>query len=497
MSSHFYLGLDQDTIGTGAILFDEKLQAVSRGYQEVPVLYPRLGCAEREREAVWSSAFAATKQALENIGADAASILSVGVDHEGESVVIWERKTGKPIYNAIVWQDKRTARAADKLATTYDDLVRRKTGLMIDSYFCATKYQWILDHVPGARERMREGELLAGTLDTWIIWRMTHGAAHVTDASTASRTMLFNVAEGGWDDDLLELFQIDRAILPEIRDSAGVLCETDPGEFLGIRAPISSALMDQQSALAGLGCVDEGMVKITYGTGSFMMMSTGAFTTESHHGLLPTVAWQVDGRKTFALDGGAYVTGGAVKWLQNTLGLYDSLEETAVMAERVPDNGGVYFVPAFSGLAVPHWDSYASGMMIGLNAGVRKEHIVRAALEATAYQVRDVLDVMIQDSGVPVNAIRCNGVYTANPFLMQFQADILNTPLDVPQTAYTTALGAAFMSALGIGHFSSVRDIAELWKPAVRYEPHMSREQRDSLIYHWHRAVERSKYWVE
>lgn len=497
MGTRYYLAVDQDTTGTEVVLFDEKWNVAARGNYDVPVLYPRIGWAERDPEEVWRSVLLAAARALKVVGADTGDIISVGVNHEGESVVIWDKNTGKPIYNAIVWQDRRTARAADKLAINYDELVRKKTGLMIDSYFCATKYQWILDHVEGAREKMQNNELLAGTMDTWILWRMTHGQAHVTDASTASRTMLFNVGRGDWDDELLELFGIRRSMLPRICDSAGVLCRTDPDSFLGICAPVSAVLMDQQAALAGLGCVEPGMVKITYGTGSFMMMNTGPTIIESPHGLLSTVAWQLEGEKTFAVDGGAYITGGAVKWLKNTMGLCESVDETARMADSVPDNGGVYFVPAFSGLAVPHWDSYASGMMIGLSAGVKKEHIVRASLEATAYQVLDVLEVMIRDAGVKVNTIRCNGHPTRNPFLMQFQADILNMPLDIPQISCTTAFGAAFFSALGIGHFSSIRDISEMWRPALRYEPNMSRDQRDYLVYNWHRAVERAKYWVE
>ena len=319
----------------------------------------------------------------------------------------------------------------------------------------------------------------------------------MTDASTASRTLLFNIHTGQWDDELLDLFGIDRAILPEIRDSATHYAYTDPLDFLGARVPISGILVDQQAAMVGQACITPGTIKTTYGTGCFMLMNTGDKAVASTNGLLPTVAWKLNDQMTFALDGGVYITGAATKWLKEGLGIITSTAESERYALEVSDNGGVYFVPAFSGLAAPHWDSYASGMMIGITGGTRRAHIVRATLEATAYQVRDVLDVMQKEANVPISVIRCNGAATSNRFLMQFQSDILGIPLDIPEVVETTALGAAFMGALGIGEFDSIRDVENIWKLSQRYEPKMSRDQRDSLLYHWHRAVERAKYWIE
>jgi len=497
MDAHYYLGLDQGTTGTMAILFDETWHVAAEGYCEIPLLYPRPGWVEHDPESVWSSVRSAIAQALIRAGISASAIRCIGLNHEGESVVIWDKETGAPIYNAIGWQDRRTAHEADDMSYTYNELVRSKTGLMIDTYFSALKYKWILDHVDGAREALAAGRLLAGTMDTWILWKMTHGGIHVTDASTASRTMLYNTAESRWDDELIDLFDLKASLLPEICDSAMVYCHTDPAAFFGVSVPVSAILVDQQAALVGNSCVDSGSIKVTYGTGCFMLMNTGSCAVSSAHGLLPTVAWRLGGKTTFALDGGVYVTGGAIRWMENNLGFITSPTDAETMAGSVDNNGGVYFVPAFTGLAAPHWDSYASGMMIGLNAGTQKAHMVRAALEATAYQVRDVLDAMSRDSSVPITAIRCSGSYTNNRFLMQFQSDILNIPLEIPTIANSTALGSAFMGALGLGDYSSVRDVAKTWSISHRYEPRMSAEERSALLYNWHRAVERAKYWVE
>ena len=497
MKDMYYLGLDQSTAGTTAILFDRNWKEAGRGYHEIPLYYPQNGWVEHDAREVWTSVLSATLQALSETGAGPESIICVGLNHEGESVVVWDRGTGQPIYNSIVWQDRRTAREADQLADQYNELVHSKTGLMVDSYFSATKIKWILDHVEGARDLMKQGRLLCGTLDSWIVWKITHGRVHVTDASTASRTLLFNIHTGQWDDELLALFDIDRSILPEIRDSAMPYAYTDPLDFLGARVPISGILVDQQAAMVGQACTTPGTIKTTYGTGCFMLMNTGDKAVVSSNGLLPTVAWKLNDQMTYALDGGVYITGAATKWLKEGLGIITSTAESERYALEVDDNGGVYFVPAFTGLAAPHWDSYASGMMIGITGATRRAHIIRATLEATAYQVRDVLDVMQKKANVPISVIRCNGAATTNRFLMQFQADILGIPLDIPEVLETTALGAAFMAALGIGEFKTIRDVENIWKPARRYEPQMSADQRDSLLYHWHRAVERAKYWIE
>ncbi|KXL52955.1 glycerol kinase [Anaerotignum neopropionicum] len=497
MGAKYYLGLDQGTTGVTAILFDQEWHVVSRGYEKISLLYPKTGWVEHNPKEVWNSVLAATAQALGNIGVSASSLLCIGLNHEGETVLAWNRATGEPIYNAIVWQDRRTSRRADLMADEYNDLVHNKTGLLIDSYFTAPKLQWIMENVPEAKTLAGQGNLLIGTIDTWMVWKMTHGQIHVTDASTASRTLLFNIHTGDWDEDLLQLFDIPINALPEIKDSACIYGHTDPLDFLGANIPISGILVDQQAALAGQACVTPGTIKTTYGTGCFMLMNSGETAVCAGSGLLPTVAWQLKGKRTYALDGGVYITGGAVKWLHDNLNIISSFQETESMAMSVPDNGGVFFVPAFTGLAAPHWDSYASGMLIGLTGATEKAHIVRATLEATAYQVRDVLDIMSKDAKVPITVMRCNGGPTTNRFLMQFQADILGIPLDIPQVADTTALGAAFMGAVGIGEYSSIDDISNIWKLHHRYEPKMSADQRDTLLYNWHRAVERAKYWRE
>jgi len=497
MAAQYYLGIDQGSTGTTAILFDITWHVVSRGYSNIHLFYPRDGWVEHDAEEVWQSVQRAVAQALRAPAIQPNQIRSIGLNHEGETVVIWDAKTGRPLCRSIVWQDRRTARYADAMADQYNSLVREKTGLMIDSYFSATKLKWMLDHVENAREYLRQGRLLAGTMDTWIIWRMTGGRTHITDASTASRTMLFDVAEGDWCPELVDLFDLDLSILPTISDStiSGVL--TDPESFQGIRASLSGVLVDQQAALLGQACVTPGSVKTTYGTGCFMLMNTGRTMALSKNGLLPTVAWRLHGETTYALDGGVYITGAAVKWLQEGLEVVASPADTEQLALSVPDNGGIYFVPAFTGLAAPHWDSYARGMMIGITGGTRRAHVVRATLESTAYQVRDVLDVMRRESGVSVPVMRCNGRATSNTFLMQFQADILGIPLEIPEIEETTALGSAFLGSIGLGDYDDVEDLAQIWRCARCYEPKMSSDQRGSLLYHWHRAMERAKYWSE
>ena len=496
MAKKFYLGIDQGTTGTTTILFDENWNLAARGYREIRQIYPRAGWVEHDAIEIWESVLSAVQDAMSTAGAVPSDIACLGIDHEGESVVLWDQTTGAPIYNAIVWQDRRTARYSDTLTEKYGAMVREKTGLMIDSYFSATKIQWILDNVEGAREQMKAGRLMAGNMDAWLIWKMTHGRVHATDASTASRTMLYNIHTQKWDADILDMLKIDAGILPEIRDSASMFGRTDPMDFLGINTPISGVLVDQQAALFGQACTVPGTIKTTYGTGCFMLMNTGDVPVYSPNGILTTVAWQIGGKLSFALDGGIYISGAAVQWLRDGLKIIHSASETEAMARRANDNGGVYFVPCFTGLAAPYWDSYARGMMIGITGGTTQEHIVRATLESTAYQVKDVLDVMEKDSRVPISVMRCDGGSTVNSFLMQFQSDILGIPLDIPVITDTTALGAAYMAALGIGDFHSTHDVSSTWKLARRYEPQMSADERDSLLFNWHRAVERAQHWV-
>lgn len=493
----YYLGLDQGTTGSTALLLDEDWNMVARGYEEYKLIYPDAGWVEKDPMVAWESVLAAIDNAMEIAGCESKSLSCIGLDNEGETCMIWDKSTGKPIYNAIVWQDRRTARYADALAESHGDMIREKTGLVIDSYFSGTKFKWILDNVEGARERAENGELLAGTLDSWVIWKLTHGAIHITDQSTASRTMLLNIHTGQWDDEILDIIGIPKHILPEIHNSAEIYGYTDPLDFFGVKIPIAGSVVDQQSALFGQACYTPGLVKCTYGTGCFMLMNTGDKPIYSENGLLTTIAWGLDDKLTFALDGGVYIAGAAVQWLRDKLKIIETAAQSEEMAATVTDTKGLFFVPAFAGLAAPHWDQYARGTMVGITGGTTREEIVRATLESVAYQVRDNLDVMNTDSGIPVKVMRADGGMVANKLLMQFQADILGIPVDVPVITETTALGAAYMAALGVGDFKSLNELESNWKLATRYEPKMSADERESRLHKWHRAVERSKDWVE
>ncbi|MBR5572259.1 MAG: glycerol kinase GlpK [Oscillospiraceae bacterium] len=491
---NYYLGLDQGTTGVTAMLFDEHWQQAGRGYREIRQIYPRSGWVEHDGVDIWDSACAAVKMAMEAAGAAPSEILCIGLDHEGESVIVWDKVTGRPLYHAIVWQDRRTAQAAEELAAQHGDFIRIHTGLAVDSYFSALKLRWLLDNVPEVKEALAQGRLLAGNMDAWLAWNIT-GGAHVTDPSTASRTMLMNLHTCDWDEEVLSLLEIPRQILPQIHDSASAFGAADPDRFCGIRAPVSGLMNDQQAALFGQACFDEGSVKTTYGTGCFMLMNTGERPVLSPNGLVTTVAWRMREKAVYALDGGIYISGAATQWLRDGLKIISSAAETESMAYAAGDNGGVYFVPAFTGLAAPHWDSGARGMMIGITGGTTREHIVRATLESTAYQVYDLLQVMRQDSGTEIPVMRCDGGATANSFLMQFQADILGIPIHIPAITETTALGAAFMAALGAGYHQRPKELRNCWQLQRCYEPQMSRDQREFLLQQWHHAVERAKCW--
>ena len=497
MANKYYIGLDQGTTGVTTLLLDENWNAVARGYKEIRQIYPAAGWVEHDAEEIWESACETVKTVIRegNVSAED-TIACIGLDHEGESVVLWDKETGIPVYNAVIWQDRRTSQVADQLKEQYQDMILEKTGLIVDAYFSATKIQWILRNVEKAQELAKAKRLLAGTMDTWLVWKMTGGKVHITDASTASRTMLFNIHTGQWDQDLLDLMEIDREILPEICDSAQVYGYTDPNVFLGLQVPISAVMVDQQAALFGQACVTPGTVKTTYGTGCFMLMNTGETATRSENGLLTSVAWQLNQKRTYCLDGAIYISGAAIQWLRDGLKIIGSASETEQRARSVESTNGVYFVPSFTGLAAPYWDSYARGTMVGITAGTTQEHIIRATLESSAYQVKDVLDRMQQDTKVPISVMRCDGGATANGFLMQFQSDILGIPLDIPKITDTTALGAAYMAALGIGEFRDVSDICKHWALARSYEPKMSADQRESLLFNWHRAVERARSWA-
>ena len=493
----YYLGLDQGTTGTTAILFDEEWNQVSRGYREHSQYYPHPGWVEHDPKEIWQMILESIKEALDLAGAEASEIRCIGIDNQGETCMLWNRVTGEPLYNAIVWQDRRMSRYADELTEKHGQMIREKTGLMADSYFSGLKIKWIIDNVPEVKELIEKKEVLAGTMDSWIIWKLTHGRVCATDYSTASRTMMLNISTGKWDKDILDLLGIPEHILPEICDSAMEFGKTDPLDFFGAAIPISGSVVDQQAALFGQACYSKGTIKCTYGTGCFMLMNTGDKPVFSKNGLLTTVAWGFDRKMTFALDGGIYITGAAVQWLRDGIRIIDKASQTEEMAIAAGNNGGVYFVPAFTGLAAPHWDSYARGTMVGITGGTTREHIVRATLESIAYQVKDNLDVMNMDSGVPISILRADGGAAENKFLMQFQSDILGITVDVPVIKDTTALGAAQLAAFGIGEYESFKELEGVWKLESRYEPKMSEDERESLLYNWHKAVERAKHWSE
>ena len=496
MPEAFYLGVDQGTTGTTALVLDQEWNVRAKGYREHTQYYPKPGWVEHDPEEIWRKTQEAIAAALDDAGLRASDIRALGLDNQGETCMVWDRRTGQPIYNAIVWQDRRTAQAADRLRADHEAAIREKTGVPVDAYFSGPKIEWILDHVPEARDRAARGELMAGTLDTYLLSKLTGGRLNVTDPSTAARTMLFNIHTGQWDQELLEWMNIPRALLPEIVDTAGVLGHTSADGAFGASIPIGSSLVDQPAALFGQACHQPGSVKTTYGTGCFMLMNTGQRPVRSLHGLVTTVAWRLNGVTTYALDGGVYIAGAAVQWLRDGIAIIDSAAETDALARSVSDTGGLYFVPAFVGLAAPHWDQYARGMMIGITGGTRRAHIVRATLEAIAFQVRENLDVMRQDSGTAIEVMRADGGAAVNDFLMQFQADLLGIPVDVPVINETTALGAAYLAALGIGDFQNIEGVGAHWKLRRRYEPAISEDARETLLDGWKSAVERSKRWA-
>ncbi len=497
MKRAYFLGIDQGTTGITAMLFDETWRPVSRGYRRITRYYPRPGWVEHDCEEVLDSVLAATAQALQAAGISVADLRAVGIAHEGESVAVWDRRTGRPLAPCIVWQDKRTAEICQQVAARWGEEIFRRCGLRTDAYFSASKLAWLLEHVPEVRDAQGRGDLLAGNLDAWLIWKLTEGRSHVTDVSTASRTMLMDLRNGTWDETLLGIWGIPEKILPAIMDSACSLGETGPDVFFGARVPISGLLNDQQAALLGQACVSPGPVKATYGTGCFLLTHTGDRPQISQSGLVTTAAWRTGGRIEYALDGGAYVAGAAIQWLQNNLGVITDASETETLAREAGSNGGVYFVPAFAGLAAPYWDAGARGTIIGISGGTTRAQMVRAALEAMAYQAADLADALAADLGCPLQELRCDGGAAANRFLMQFQADILNCPMDVPEVLETTAFGAAWAAACGAGYQGAWGEIARFRRTARRYEPSMAADQRAELRENWRRAVEHACGWIE
>ena len=493
MAKSFVLALDQGTTSSRAIVFDRSGRAVGVAQQEFPQLFPSPGHVEHDPEVIWDSQLATVRQALTNAKLSAADIAAIGVTNQRETTILWERDSGKPVANAIVWQSRITAPICEQLkADGLEPLFRQKTGLVLDAYFSGTKIRHLLDTIPGLRARAECGEVLFGTVDSFLIWRLTGGKRHVTDVSNASRTLLFNLHTLDWDDELLKRMDVPRAMLPQVVSSSEVIGESDP-KWFGHSIPISGIAGDQQAATFGQACFEPGNAKNTYGTGCFLLMNTGERPAESKNGLLTTVGWRINGRTTYCLEGSVFVAGAAVQWLRDGLGLIRQASETAELATSVSDNGGVYFVPAFVGLGAPYWDPNARGVIVGLTRGTTKAHLARAALEAMAYQTADVLDAMRQDSGVAVQSLRVDGGATANDWLMQFQSDVLGVSVRRPLVQETTALGAAYLAGLATGVWSDLSDVAKNWQLQREFVPDMPIAQRATLLEQWHRAVERSR----
>jgi glycerol kinase len=516
----YILALDQGTTSSRAILFDEEGRAVTMAQEEHPQIFPQPGWVEHGPEAIWGTQRNTARRALLEAGVAARDVAAIGITNQRETTLLWDRTTGRPLNNAIVWQDRRTTPLCEKLKSDgLEPLIRDKTGLVLDPYFSGTKLRWLLDNVPGAREMAERGELAFGTVDTFLLWRLTGGAVHATDVSNASRTLLFNIHTLDWDDELLSIFGIPRAILPEVRPSSSFFGETK-ADVLGSPVPITGIAGDQQAATFGQACFTPGMVKNTYGTGSFLLMNTGGKPVASQNRLLTTVAWQVgesvgvsqcgsggvvvtptppnsqtpklpSPTLTYALEGSVFVTGAAVQWLRDELGIIRHASETELLARSVADNGGVYFVPAFVGLGAPYWDSEARGAVTGLTRGTGKAHLARAALEAACYQSRDVIEAMQSDCGAPLHDLRVDGGMTANDFMLQMQADILGIPVHRPAVTETTALGAAYLAGLSASIWNSYAEIAGKWRIQRTFEPQMSTDQRESLYSGWKRAVEK------
>jgi glycerol kinase len=491
----FVLALDQGTTSSRALLFDAQGRVAGLGQRETTQHYPQPGWVEQDPEEIFQTQLAVAREALARAGATAAEVAAIGITNQRETTLVWERATGRPIHRAIVWQDRRTAELCDHLKLQgLEPLFTHRTGLVLDPYFSGSKLRWILDHVPGARQRAEAGELAFGTVDTWLVWNLTGGAVHATDASNASRTLLYNIHNGDWDDKLLQLMRIPRAVLPNVVPTSGVVGASAAAFFEGA-IPIAGIAGDQQAALFGQRCVVPGMVKNTYGTGCFMLMHTGERAVESKNRLLTTVAWLQGQRREYALEGSVFIAGAAVQWLRDGLGLIRSAEEVEPLARSVPDNGGVYLVPAFTGLGAPHWDPYARGTIAGLTRGSTAAHIARATLESIAYQTADILTAMQADSGIELKELRVDGGATRNDLLMQFQADILGVPVVRPAMPESTALGAAALAGLASGFWLDAAALDAQWRAERVFEPAMDAATRARLRGGWQRALARAKEW--
>ena len=495
--AQYIMALDAGTTSNRCILFDQEGRVRAAAQKEFPQIFPKPGWVEHDAREIWATQLGVAVEAMGKIGATAADIAAIGITNQRETTVVWDRATGEPVYNAIVWQCRRTSAYCDELkARGYAEAIRRKTGLVVDAYFSGPKIRWILDNVPGARRRAEAGELLFGTVETWLIWLLTGGRVHVTDYSNASRTMLFNINTLDWDDELLDLMDIPRSMLPTPVPSSQVYGETDPG-FFGRSIPIAGAAGDQQAALFGQACFTPGQAKNTYGTGCFLLMNTGDKPVFSSSGLVTTVAWGLGNRVSYALEGSIFVAGAAIQWLRDEMRLIDSAADSEYHAGKVADTAGCYVVPAFTGLGAPYWDQYARGAIVGLTRGVNKNHIIRATLESIAYQVSDVLEAMRADSGIALTSLKVDGGASSNNVLMQLQADILQVTVHRPVCVETTALGAAYLAGLAVDYWSSQEEIARNWAVDRTFLPAITTQERDKKLQGWKRAVTRAFDWEE
>jgi glycerol kinase len=490
----YVLSLDQGTTSCRAMVFDGAGQVRSVAQREFPQGYPQPGWVEHDANVIWSVQRAVAVEAVRQAGLAPADIAALGITNQRETTLVWDRRSGQPVSPAIVWQDRRTAAFCDRIKSDgAAAMVREKTGLVVDAYFSASKLHWILEHIPGVRSKAEAGELAFGTMDTWLVWNLTGGRVHCTDASNASRTMLYNLHTGDWDEELLGLFGVPRALLPEVRPSSEVYAEAT-GDLAGI--PIGGMAGDQQAALFGQVCTRPGMVKNTYGTGCFLLMHTGSAPVVSQNQLVTTVAWRIGNRSEYALEGSVFIAGAVVQWLRDGLGLIRTSSEVEALAARAPDTGGVYLVPAFAGLGAPHWDPHARGALVGLTRGTTAAHIARAALESIAFQTADVIRAMEADAGKPLHELRVDGGASVNNLLMQFQADLLGVPVVRPKISETTALGAAYLAGLAVGYWKDLRDIATQWAIDRRFEPCMASAERADRIAGWRKALDRAKDWT-
>ncbi|MGC4377382.1 glycerol kinase GlpK [Fictibacillus sp. Mic-4] len=494
MEKKYVLALDQGTTSSRAILFNKEGEVVSIAQKEFTQHFPKPGWVEHDASEIWGSVLAVIAQVLSNTNTSAKEIAAIGITNQRETTVVWDKVTGKPIYHAIVWQSRQTADICSELKNKgYDEMVRNKTGLLIDAYFSGTKVKWILDNVEGAREKAEKGDLLFGTIDTWLVWKLSGGKAHVTDYSNASRTLMYNIYDLKWDEELLDMLGVPKSMLPEVRSSSEIYANTIDYHFFGQEVPISGIAGDQQAALFGQACFEKGMAKNTYGTGCFMLMNTGEKAVPSKHGLLTTIAWGIDGKVEYALEGSIFVAGSAIQWLRDGLRMFKDAADSEQYAERVDSTDGVYVVPAFVGLGTPYWDSDARGAVFGITRGTEKEHFVRATLESLAYQTKDVLTAMTADSGIELKKLRVDGGAVKNNFLMQFQSDILGVPVERPVVNETTALGAAYLAGIAAGFWESREEIANKWKVERDFDVQMEEARREELYKGWKKAVEATR----